>query len=183
MRLWGYTRCPESLYRTMRKLGLFPTAKPTKKYEAKPYELMTHAGERIQVDIKGVPRRCMADLALKLYQYTAIDEYSRLRFLGAYPEQSTYSSADFITHAVEWFRRRGVLVERVQTDNGFEFTNRFSNSKRDIPDAIRSYVGCPRQLSVVPIDFCSLRWSNSRKHTVRTLSEPYNNSQGSSILR
>jgi len=132
MRLRGYTRCPESLYRTMRKLGLFPKAKPKKKYTAKPYEPMTHAGERIQVDVKVVPRRCMADPTLKLYQYTAIDEYSRLRFLGAYPEQSTYSSADFITHAVEWFRQRGVVVECVQTDNGFEFTNRFSNSKRDI---------------------------------------------------
>ena len=32
-----------------------------------------------------------------------------------------------------WFRRRGVTVECVQTDNGFEFTNRFSNSKQDIP--------------------------------------------------
>ena len=32
-----------------------------------------------------------------------------------------------------WFRRRGVTVECVQTDNGFEFTNRFSNSKKDIP--------------------------------------------------
>ena len=116
----------------MRKLGLFPKAKLIKKYKAKPYEAMTHAGERIQVDVKVVPRRCMADPTLKLYQYTAIDEYSRLRFLGAYPEQSTYSSADFITHAVEWFRQRGVVVECVQTDNGFEFTNRFSNSKRDI---------------------------------------------------
>jgi len=133
MRLRGYTRCPERLYRTMRKLGLFPKAKPKKKYKAKPYEAMTHAGERIQVDVKVVPRRCMADPTLKLYQYTAIDEYSTLRFLGAYPEQSTYSSADFITHAVEWFRRRGVVVECVQTDNGFEFTNRFSNSKRDLP--------------------------------------------------
>ena len=30
------------------------------------------------------------------------------------------------------FQRKGVNVECVQTDNGFEFTNRFSNSKRDI---------------------------------------------------
>jgi len=133
MRLRGYTRCPESLYRTMRKLGLFPKAKPKKKYKAKPYEPMAHAGERIQVDVKVVPRRCMADPTLKLYQYTAIDEYSRLRFLGAYPEQSTYSSADFILKAIAWFTHRGIKVECVQTDNGFEFTNRFSNSKRDIP--------------------------------------------------
>ena len=43
-----------------------------------------------------VPRRCIADPELRLYQYTAIDEFTRLRFLAAYPEQSTYSSADFL---------------------------------------------------------------------------------------
>ena len=31
-----------------------------------------------------------------------------------------------------WYARRGIQVECVQTDNGFEFTNRFSNSKRDL---------------------------------------------------
>ena len=56
----------------------------------------------------------------------------RLRFLWAYQEQSTYSSADFLERAIKWFKRRGVTVECVQTDNGFELTNRFSNSKRDL---------------------------------------------------
>lgn len=129
----GYTRCPESLFRVMRKLGMFPAPKPKKAYSPKPYEQMTYPGQRVQIDVKVVPRRCIADPELKLFQYTAIDEFSRLRFLGAYEEQSTYSSADFLEKAVAWFKRRGVTVECVQTDNGFEFTNRFSNSKRDIP--------------------------------------------------
>ena len=129
----GYTRCPESLFRVMRKLGMFPAPKSKKAYSPKPYEQMTYPGQRVQIDVKVVPRRCIADPELKLFQYTAIDEFSRLRFLGAYEEQSTYSSADFLEKAIAWFKRRGVTVECVQTDNGFEFTNRFSNSKRDIP--------------------------------------------------
>ena len=80
-----------------------------------------------------VPRRCIADPELRLYQYTAIDEVTRLRFLAAYPEQSTCSSADFLKKLFKWYARRGIRVECVQTDNGFEFTNRFSNSKRDLP--------------------------------------------------
>ena len=60
-------------------------------------------------------------------------KYSWLRFLWGYPEQSTYSSADFLRRAVKWFARRGIRVECVQTDNGFEFTNRFSNSRWDLP--------------------------------------------------
>jgi transposase len=128
----GYTRRPESLFRVMRKLGMFPPSKPHKPYKPKPYEQMQYPGQRIQIDVKVVPRACIADPKLRLYQYTAIDEYSRLRYLGAYEEQSTYSSADFLVKMVAWFKRRGVTVECVQTDNGFEFTNRFSSSKKDI---------------------------------------------------
>ena len=133
LRKRGYTRCVESLFRTMRKLGMFPAAKPKKGYKPKPYEQMTHPGERVQIDVKVVPRRCIADPDLRLYQYTAIDEFTRVRILGAYPEQSTYSSADFLQKIVKKYARIGIKVECVQTDNGFEFTNRFSNSKRDLP--------------------------------------------------
>ena len=96
LRKRGYTRCPESLFRVMRKMGLFPAEKPKNPYKPKPYEQMTYPGQRVQVDVKVVPRRCIADPELRLFQYTAIDEFTRLRFLAAYPEQSTYSSADFL---------------------------------------------------------------------------------------
>ena len=120
----------------MRKLGLFPPSRKKNTYKPKPYEQMTYPGQRLQVDVvdvKVVPRKCIADPQLRLFQYTAIDEFTRLRFLAAYPEQSTYSSADFLKKLVKWYARRGIQVECVQTDNGFEFTNRFSNSKRDLP--------------------------------------------------
>ena len=129
----GYTRRPESLFRVMRTMGMFQPPKPQKPYKPKPYEQMTYPGQRVQVDVKVVPRRCIADPELRLFQYTAIDEFSRLRFLAAYPEQSSFSSADFLNKLVKWYARRGIHVECVQTDNGFEFTNRFSNSKRDVP--------------------------------------------------
>ena len=133
LRKRGYTRCPESLYRVMRKLGMFPPPKKKEKRKPKPYEQMDHPGQRIQIDVKVVPLRCLANPEERLFQYTAIDEYSRLRYLGAYPEQSTYSSADFLRKAAAWFKRRGVSVECVQTDNGFEFTNRFARGHGNTP--------------------------------------------------
>ncbi len=131
LRKRGYTRTVESLWRVMRREGLSESKPAKKKATPKPYEQMQYPGQRVQIDVKVVPRRCIADPQLRLYQYTAIDEYSRYRILGAYPEQSTYSSADFLRKVAAAFRRRGVKVECVQTDNGFEFTNRFSNSIRD----------------------------------------------------
>lgn len=127
----GYTRRVESLYRVMRRLGMLPEKKEKTKPVSKPYEQMTHPDERVQVDVKVVPRCCLADPTMKLYQYTAIDEFTRLRFLYGYEEQSTYSSADFAKRLVEWYKRRGIKVECIQTDNGFEFTNRFSSSKKN----------------------------------------------------
>lgn len=99
---------------------------------------MTYPDQRVQVDVKVVPRKCIADPELRLFQYTAIDEFTRLRFLTAYPEQSTYSSADFLKKLFRWYAHQGIRVECVQTDNGFEFTNRFSNSRRDLPTLFES---------------------------------------------
>lgn len=130
LRKRGYSRCIGSLYRVLKREGII---KPSRKnpYKPKPYEQMTHPGERVQIDVKVVPRKCIAEKGLKLYQYTAIDEYSRYRVLRAYPEQSTYSSYLFLLEVVKEFSKRGVAVECIQTDNGFEFTNRFSRTDAD----------------------------------------------------
>lgn len=108
-----------------------------KKYNAKPYEQMQYPGQRVQIDVKVVPKACITDPELKLYQYTSIDEYPQYRIFGTYTEQSSYSSAGFLRKVVAAFRRKGVKVECVQTDNSFESTNRFANSRRDIPPRLK----------------------------------------------
>lgn len=95
----------------MKKLVILPPKTENKKRVVKLYEQMTHPGERVQIDVKIVPRKCIADSETKLYQYTEIYEYTRLRFLYGYEEQSTYFSADFAERAVKWFKRRGITVE------------------------------------------------------------------------
>lgn len=131
LRQKGYQRTIVSLYRVMRKMGL-NSPKPKKKYVPKPYEQMRYPGQRIQIDVKYVPSSCLVgDIkGQRFYQYTAIDEFSRLRYLEAFEEHSTYSSATFLKNAIRFFR---FPIECVQTDNGPEFTNRFSSAKRDLP--------------------------------------------------
>ena len=127
LRARGYARCVESLYRVLRRMGELSQPPKAAPYKPKPYQQITYPGERIQIDVKVVPRACCVG-NLKLFQYTAIDEFTRLRYLGAYEEQNTYSSADFLKKAVAFFKRQGFSVECAQTDNGFEFTNRLHNS-------------------------------------------------------
>jgi len=128
LRARGYARKPESLYRVMKKQGYFKEEKPKKKYVPKPYEQMDYPGQRVQMDVKFVPRSCAAKKDEKYYQFTAIDEYSRLRYLEGFQENSSYSAAVFLKNASAFFKKHGFAIECVQTDNGAEFTNRFTKA-------------------------------------------------------
>lgn len=124
----GYTRTIQGLYHAMQRLGIYTkTPSKKKKYEPIEYFEATYPGERIQIDVKYVPRNCMSkqlqEKEERFYQYTAIDEYTRLRYMWYTNEHSTYESAKFLERVVKVFPFK---IECVQTDNGFEFTNRLS---------------------------------------------------------
>lgn len=123
LRQRGYNRSITGLYRMLRKLGEPRKILPNPKYVPKPYEKMYYPGQRVQIDVKFVPSACLVGEAEgeKFYQYTAIDEYSRFRYIEAFREHSSYSSAVFLEHMLKAFPFK---VECVQTDNGVEFTKR-----------------------------------------------------------
>ena len=126
LRRAGYARTITSLYRVMQRIGIYKKTPSKKKaYEPKPYEQMTHPGERIQIDVKYVPTKNLTEEVKELdgryYQYTAIDEYTRQRVLWASKEQSTSASTEFVKIVMKKFKYK---IECIQTDNGFEFTNR-----------------------------------------------------------
>lgn len=124
----GYKRSISSLYNQLKKLDLkFNNKKKKSKKITKPYIQMTFPGERIQIDVKTVPSKCIVG-NFKLYQYTAIDEYSRIRYLQIYEEKSTYTSYMFLQEVVKRFPFR---IYTVRTDNGAEFTKRLISNKVD----------------------------------------------------
>ena len=129
LRQKGYKRSITGLYRFLRKQGQMAVKPPNPKYIPKPYEQMKYPGQRIQIDVKFVPEACIVGDAKgkKFYQYTAIDEYSRFRYLEAFEEHSTYSSALFLEHLIKKFPFK---IECVQTDNGAEFTKRLLPTER-----------------------------------------------------
>lgn len=127
----GYNRHPCSLFRVLRKLGLFKPAKPKKKpYVPKPYETPKKLGIKWQMDVKYIPKHCYTgSLPDKFYQYTIIDEASRERFIYPFKEQSSYSTVQFVKMAIKHF---GYKPQIIQTDNGFEFTD-FRETKQVHP--------------------------------------------------
>ena len=137
LRQRGYTRSISGLYRVLRRIDGKPIKLPNPKKKSKPYEQMQYPGQRGQIDVKFVPASCIVGEAegQKFYQYTFIDEYSRFRYLEAFEEHSTYTSAQFIRHVVEQFP---YAIECIQTDNGMEFTNRLNTGKKPKPTLFES---------------------------------------------
>ena len=128
LRRAGYKRTIQGLYHVMVRLGIYRKA-PSKRKHTQPPEvpIAKYPGERVQIDVKYVPTECMSrelkELGERYYQYTAIDEYTRLRYTYFCKEHTTYESTVFVDRLIKYFPFK---IELIQTDNGFEFTHKLS---------------------------------------------------------
>ena len=114
----GYKRCYQTMLRAIRRMNLDKAPYARKPRKPKPYQRADYPGQKIQIDVKYVPSYCVAD-GSKYYQYTAIDECTRLCYREMYDEHSTYSSKDFLMKLIKAFP---FPIREVQTDNGTEWT-------------------------------------------------------------
>lgn len=116
----GYSRHAASLFRFLRKKGIYTNKEKHSKYVPKHYDTPKELGIKWQMDVKYIPKYCyVGSDKQKFYQYTMIDEASRERFIYPYKEQSSYSTIDFVKRAIVYFNYKPKII---QTDNGAEFT-------------------------------------------------------------
>jgi len=124
----GYTRSYGGFKRFFRKHFAAPAAPLVHPKKPEVYDGGTFPGERVQIDVKYVPRECL--YGEKLYQYTLVDEYSRWCYREIHAEHSAYISSLFIRRAVN---AAPFKIKMVQTDNGQEFTNALFGQKLNEP--------------------------------------------------
>ena len=117
LRQKGYSRHYNSMNRVIQRwIGDEKREKLKKK--PKPYQRADYPGQKVQIDVKYVPSRCVAN-GQKYYQFTAVDECTRWAFREMYDERSTYSARDFLLNLVTI---APFPIRLAQTDNGTEFT-------------------------------------------------------------
>ena len=104
--------------RTRKRLGLTKKIKIKTNEHKLRYEIPTPGF--LQIDTKLVEKD--GEPGEWLYQFTAIDECSRVRFLGGSLTKGAAAATKFLEDAVRFFKTLGVEVYRAQTDNGTEFT-------------------------------------------------------------
>ncbi|MFN0149642.1 MAG: IS481 family transposase [bacterium] len=79
-------------------------------------------GHHVQVDVKFLSLKTAGGGHARRFQYTAIDDATRIRALKIYARHNQASAIDFIDHVVERFPFR---VHTVRTDRGHEFQAQF----------------------------------------------------------
>ena len=87
----------------------------------KRYEKST-PGHHVQIDVKFLIFDGPSGQKLKRFQYTAIDDSTRIRALKVYEKHNQISSIDFMNYVIEKFPSR---INTIQTDNGHEFQSKF----------------------------------------------------------
>lgn len=106
--------CPKTIYNWWRKRGLIIKRHKRKRRRTKLFNKAILPGELIQIDTKYLEGR-------RRFQYTAIDAASKWRFLRAYPKLKQEHTIDFLKRLIQKAKEKGIIIQRIQTDNGLEF--------------------------------------------------------------
>lgn len=131
----GYKRSFSGMVYAAKRMGLKEkrTKKPPRK-QTRRYPELLMPGEKIQIDVKEVPYNCLRGDALKygrrFYQWTAIDECTRYRFVYAFEEHTPENTVKFLKMLLKEFPFR---IQKIQTDNGTEFTYKYISDNEISP--------------------------------------------------
>jgi transposase InsO family protein len=114
---------PSGVWRILKRLDMnrLPASQRFKRHERrwKRYEKQL-PGSRLQVDVKFI--QPIGGARKKHYQFTAIDDCTRIRVLRVYPRNNQKTAIQFIDYALE---KLPFAIECIQTDNGAEFQGAF----------------------------------------------------------
>lgn len=131
---YGYTRTLWGLYHALRRLELIYKPKGKGRRNYRQCTRCEIPGEKIQIDVKEVPTYCIRGKhkidGKKMYQWTAIDECTRWRFVYGFDEHTPENSVRFLKMLLKNFPFE---IMTVQTDNGTEFTYKFISDTKKCP--------------------------------------------------
>jgi transposase InsO family protein len=113
------------------RLSQLDPPEPVRRYQRE------RPGELLHLDIKklgrfdrpghrvtGTRRGCRNRGAGWDFVHVAVDDATRLAYVEALPDERKDTTTAFLLRALRWFRRHGIRVERVMTDNGSAYRSR-----------------------------------------------------------
>ena len=111
----------------LNRLALLEPAEPVQRYE------WPHVGDLLHIDVKrlarvvGIGHRIHGDRRRRTrkagweYLHITIDDATRLTYAEVLPAADAPACAAFLQRTLTWFRRRGIAIRRLLSDNAFAY--------------------------------------------------------------
>ncbi len=133
---------PVTVWRVLRRHGCSRLADYDRTHRVPVRYQRERPGELVHIDVKKIGRvpegdgwrlRGLASMSEykhrqpprgRDYVHVAVDDATRVAFIEVFADERAPSCAIFLEHACAFFSSRGVKVERVLTDNAFNYRNR-----------------------------------------------------------
>ena len=111
------------VYRILRRHGLsrLPRKAGRRAVHTRRYEKQV-PGHHIQIDVKFLTFKGNGGRPIKRYQYTAIDDATRIRALNIYSRHNQANAINFVDFVIDKFPFR---IQCIRTDRGHEFQAKF----------------------------------------------------------
>ena len=118
-RYHGITTSCSSVYRTLvcHNLSRLPRHTVRRPLHTRRYAKQV-LGHHVQVDVKFLTFKSPRGNKVRRFQYTAIDDATRIRALRIYRRHTQQNAIDFVNYVLEKFPFR---IHTIRTDNGHEF--------------------------------------------------------------
>jgi transposase InsO family protein len=112
-----------SVYRILKRYGIEKLHKKAARRSLHSKRYTKNApGHHVQVDVKVLQLKGPEGAVVKRYQYTAIDDATRIRALQIYLLQNQVNAIEFINYVIKKFPFR---IKSIRTDRGHEFQAKF----------------------------------------------------------
>ena len=113
-----------SVYRTLKRNNIKPLDRSSTRRAMGPQRYSKDTpGHHVQIDVKFLIFHSPKGQKTKRFQYTAIDDCTRIRALKIYKRHNQLNAIDFLNYVVEKFPFR---IHTIQTDNRHEFQSKFN---------------------------------------------------------
>jgi transposase InsO family protein len=122
-RYHGFSTSCSSVYRTLKRngVGRLPRNVGRRAIHTRRYAKQV-PGHQIQIDVKFLTLTTRDNRKIRRYQYTAIDDATRVRALKIYRRHNQKSSINFIDYVIEKFPFR---IHTIRSDRGHEWQAQF----------------------------------------------------------
>lgn len=132
----GYIVYEKKLYKSLNRMASI------RRYEK------SMAGEMVHIDVHKIKNIKWENPKKKKYLAWVIDDATRITYIEVISNKRAKTLADFMRRAYAWYKKKGITIKRVLSDNGLEFTTH-NQDKKSKTNTLHSFEALLIKLGII----------------------------------